>query len=396
MSFSNKNNNLLSDIEYLNKNENPEENLLSSLDNSFSLMISAENKFKYSFDYIDLQSLNLNKNNEIDKECSPAPAPLRTVQNDLYASNNMECAEVVNQNGNICLDKNEEINDMIKIFTEGKEAEEELIEKPYDQSRYFLNTQNLDSPNLINTDSNNNSDSGDKSAAANAKYMNSSLNKEQNLEVINSNDNSPINNLDDDSSYPKNNNAPTPLCSKNCKKGSILFFNTKKDKKSNKNKIYRKLKPDSLRKKIKARFHKKLRNIINLKLKNAGSKYYFDMLPQSFIANINIGFNRPLLNITMRDLFRRTFGFKANEREKIEYNIRILKYIEDNPDIRNNSQVSEFLESTYKEIILKYMKGNYLLEDIERLKLEGEKEDYINRYIFIAMHWIEFYEKGGL
>ena len=42
------------------------------------------------------------------------------------------------------------------------------------------------------------------------------------------------------------------------------------------------------------------------------------------------------------------------------------------------------------------MKGNYLLEDIERLKLEGEKEDYINRYIFIAMHWIEFYEKGGL
>ena len=40
------------------------------------------------------------------------------------------------------------------------------------------------------------------------------------------------------------------------------------------------------------------------------------------------------------------------------------------------------------------MEGKYLLDDIERLKSEGEEEDYINRYTFIALHWIEFYENG--
>ena len=401
MSYSDINNNFFLDKEYQNKNEYQEENLLSSLDNSFSLIFSGENRLKNSFDFLEFQSLNLNnKNTDTDKECSPAPAPVRPVQNDLCVSNNMECAKVVNQQGNSDLDKiNEKLGDMMKIF-EGNDTEEELIEKPCDQSIYFLNTQNLDSPNIINSDFNNNFDSGDKSAAVNANpnhiYVNSSLNKEQNCEVINSNDNCSINNLDEEYSVIKNNNAPTPLCSKNCKKNNILFLYTKTGKKSNKNKIYRKLKPDSLRKKIKARFHKKLRQIINLKLKNAGSKYFFDMLPQPFITNINIGFNRPLLNITMRELFKKTFGFKAKDREKIEYNIRILKYIEDNPDIKNNIQISEILDSTYKEIILKYMKGNYLLEDIERLKIEGEDEDYINRYTFIAMHWIEFYEKGSI
>ena len=96
----------------------------------------------------------------------------------------------------------------------------------------------------------------------------------------------------------------------------------------------------------------------------------------------------------MRELFKMNFGFKAKDREKIEYNIRILKYIEDNPDINNNPLVRDFLDCKYSQIIKKYMEGKYLLDDIERLKSEGEEEDYINRYTFIALHWIEFYENG--
>ena len=142
--------------------------------------------------------------------------------------------------------------------------------------------------------------------------------------------------------------------------------------------------------------HKKLTKIINEKLKTAGSKCFFDMLPQSFITNINIGFNKPLLNITMRELFQKTFGFKSKDKEKIDYNIRIMKYIEDNPDINNNSDVSDFLDSKYSEIIREYLDGDYLQEDIERLRDENEGEEYINRYNFIALHWIEFYENGHI
>jgi hypothetical protein len=380
-----------------------EESHFNPLDNSFSLIMSDENKNKNSLDLLENQfQLNSNlKNSEIDKECSPAPAPLRSsqsqIQNDLSVSHNLECPEVVQQSEN----KTDNIDSVIKIFDEREKYEfDELIEKPFDQSLYFLTTQQILENSSNNIDSNNNFELGDKSAAINAipnnDSMSSLLNKVNNLDINNNNSNN--NNYP----APKNNfeqiQIPTPLCSKNCtidkknKKGNILFLNTKKERKNTKNIIYRKLKPDSLRKKIKSRFHKKLKQIINTKLKEAGSKYYLDSLPQSFITNINIGFNKPLLNMTIRELFKKSFGVKAKDREKNEFNKRIMKYIEETPEINNNIDISDFFDSKYSEIIRKYMGGKYLMEDIERLKQEGEKDDYINRYSYIALHWIEFYE----
>ena len=376
-----------------------ESNNFNPLDNSFSLM-SEENKLKNPIDLFESQSqlVNSKNNSDIDKECSPAPAPLRSsqsqIQTDLGASHNMECPEVVQETEGAIN------NDLIEIFP-FKDNEEDLVEKPFDQNVYYLYTQqNLE--NSSNIDSNNNSDLGDKSAAVNVinnnESMNSLLFKVTNLDINNSNNNN--------YPAPKHNfeQAQTPLCAKNYKfnistqnkKGNTLLLLKNTETKKNRNNTYRKLKPDSLRKKIKARLHKKLTKIINEKLKTAGSKCFFDMLPQSFITNINIGFNKPLLNITMRELFQKTFGFKSKDKEKIDYNIRIMKYIEDNPDINNNSDVSDFLDSKYSEIIREYLDGDYLQEDIERLRDENEGEEYINRYNFIALHWIEFYENGHI
>ena len=376
-----------------------ESNNFNPLDNSFSLM-SEENKLKNPIDLFESQSqlVNSKNNSDIDKECSPAPAPLRSsqsqIQTDLGASHNMECPEVVQETEGAIN------NDLIEIFP-FKDNEEDLVEKPFDQNVYYLYTQqNLE--NSSNIDSNNNSDLGDKSAAVNVinnnESMNSLLFKVTNLDINNSNNNN--------YPAPKHNfeQAQTPLCAKNYKfnistqnkKGNTLLLLKNTETKKNRNNIYRKLKPDSLRKKIKARLHKKLTKIINEKLKTAGSKCFFDMLPQSFITNINIGFNKPLLNITMRELFQKTFGFKSKDKEKIDYNIRIMKYIEDNPDINNNSDVSDFLDSKYSEIIREYLDGDYLQEDIDRLRDENEGEEYINRYNFIALHWIEFYENGHI
>ena len=396
MSFLSITSNFFSDKDSQSKmNLFEEESILNPLDNSFSLIFPEENKNKTPLDNSasPLQIVNNLKNSEIDKECSPAPAPLRSsqsqLQNDLAISHNMECPEVIQEEN--------EMSNVLKIFGEEKYDEEELIEKPFDQNLYFYNAESL-----------NNYELGDKSAAVNAvpgdESSNSLLNKVNNLEINNSNsisnNNLGLTNLEESYPAPKNNYIPTPLCSKNDKEFKNVLFNPTKEKKNitsnTKNIIYRKLKPDSLIKKIKARFHKKLRRIINAKLKEAGSKYFFDAFPQSFITNINIGFNKPLLNLTMRELFQKTFGFKAKDREKIDYNIKVLKYIEDNPNIKNSNKIMDFLDSSYKEIIMKYMEGNYLLEDIERLKKEGEKDDYINRYTFISMHWIEFYEKGSI
>ena len=392
----------------------PEEDYLENLENqsnynpldeSFSLIFSKENQFKNPLEQSEMNILNNsnNKNIEGDKECSPAPAPLRQSsnsnpgqsQNELSNSHNMECPEVVNKpvNNEELVEQSYEIQKIFKYNDYTNNNEEELIEKPFDINRYFLENENLSQSN--NNIDYNNSDLENKSAALNVIPVNDNLNSPPNkLNNINNENISNSTSIIQELPCPKNNFVITPLGSKNNQNfEKILFFNTKvENKNKTKNRLARKLKPDSLRKKIKARFHKKLRQIINIKLKECGSKFLFDLLPQSFVTNINIEFNRPLLNITMRELFQKTFGFKAKDREKIHYNIQVIKYLEKNHHINNDEYISKFLNSTYEEIIQKYMHGKYLLEDIERLKKEGENSDYINRYTFIAMHWIDFYK----
>ena len=380
------------------------------LDESFSLICSKESQLKNSLEFSDIQFLNNsnNKNIEGDKECSPAPAPLRSSPNqnenqkDLSNSHNMECPEVVNKNlNNNNIELDEKMIEMSKLYNyEYTISDDELIEKPFDENRYFKEIDLTQSLNIIDS---NNIELENKSAAVNVipinDNLNSHLNKINSLNnVNNSNISQNLSSSVQELSCPKNIFIVTPLCSKNNKNiENVLFINTNQQKKNkNKNGFVRKLKPDSIRKKIKARFHKKLKLIINDKLKECRSKYFFDLLPQSFVTNINIDFNKPLLNITMRELFQKTFGFKAKDREKINHNKRVLKYLEDNPHINNNDKISNFLDSTYEEIIQKYMHGKYLLEDIERLKKQRENSDYINRYTFIAIHWIDFYKNGHI
>lgn len=396
MSFSNFENLLFY------KDEDDQDNQKSNyypLDESFS------NTLKNSFEFCDLLPINnsINKNIEGDKECSPAPAPLRSSlnqnqsqnQNELSCSHNMECPEVVNKYiNNDNLDEN--TIEMFRIISNDEyiiNKEEDLIDKPSDTSGLYLESENMALPvnNFENCELEN------KSAPINVLPINENLNSPPDklksiINLSNSNLSSNIQEL----SCPNNNFVSTPSDSdtrQNIK--TVLFYRTKDGKKTiNQKGIIRKLKPDSLRKKIKARFHKKIKQIINNKLKELGSKFYFDSLPQSFITNINIEFNRPLLNIPMRELFQKSFGFKAKDREKINYNIKVIQYLERNPNINNDDFISKFLESTYERIIKTYMSGTYLLQDIERLEKEGENSDYINRYTFVAMNWIEFYKKG--
>ena len=356
------------------------------LDDSYSL-----NNFKELFP--DSQLLNNSSSKNLEGDIESAPAPLRAIsnlnQNELAnSSHNMECPPEVDNKTITNKDPEEQVIEMLKIFSDSNE----LIDKPLDNNLYFNN---------IETTNNNNNDLSNNN---NIELENNSAPMNVNLIPINENLNPPTYYLNNSNSNlqelscPKNNFIITPFCSKNCrKKENILFYNINEGKRNkSKSTIIRKLKPDSLRKKIKARFHRKIGQIINNKLKEYGSKFQFELFPQPFIKNINIEFNRPLLSLTMRELFQKTFGFKDKDREKSNYNIKVIKYLEENPDICLDDKITNFLDSTYEEIIKKYMHGKYLLEDIERLKKEGENSEYINRYTFIAIHWVEFYKNGGL
>ena len=370
-------------------------NIYPPLDDSYSL-----NNFKELLP--DNQLLNNSSSKNLEGDIESAPAPLRATlnssqsqnqnQNELAnSSHNMECPpEVDNKSINI-KESDEQLIEMLKIFND---SNCELIDKPLDKNLYFNNIETTNNNNIDLSLSNSN----------NIELENNSAPMNVNLIPINENLNPPAFNINNSNSNlqelscPKNNFVITPFCSKNCKKNENIFFYNTNEGKRNKSKgsIIRKLKPDSLRKKIKARFHRKIGQIINNKLTEYGSKFQFGLFPQPFIKNINIEFNRPLLSLTMRELFQKTFGFKDKDREKTDYNIKVIKYLEENPDICLDDKITKFLDSTYEEIIKKYMHGKYLLEDIERLKKEGENSEYINRYTFIAIHWVEFYKNGGL
>ena len=166
-------------------------------------------------------------------------------------------------------------------------------------------------------------------------------------------------------------------------------------KTKNKKKPLRKFKPDSLRKKIKARMHKKLRDIINKKLVECGSKMIFDYFPQPFITNVNVMHNKAYLKLTMRTLIKMVFGNKPKDREKAKTNIKTLNYLDSNDDIRIKSGAEDYLNSTYEDIIINYINGKFFEEDVNKLYEEGESQEYIDKYKFIGKHWIEFYNNNG-
>ena len=82
---------------------------------------------------------------------------------------------------------------------------------------------------------------------------------------------------------------------------------SEKDKILNKQRHKRKYKPDDIRKKIKARFHKSIKNIINDNLRKAGSKKLFTYLPQVFISSITKEKNRNVLDLSFREILQKDF-----------------------------------------------------------------------------------------
>ena len=137
-------------------------------------------------------------------------------------------------------------------------------------------------------------------------------------------------------------------------KENILFkFTTKKyfinmEGKKRRIKKKRKFKSDDIRKKIKSRFHKTFKNIINENLKKAGAKKLFDFFPQCFIGNVSKktktlkldidkkkNKTKKILELTYKELILKDF-VSENNKEK-EQNVDYKKY-------KRNKEVLEYLE----------------------------------------------------
>ena len=171
-------------------------------------------------------------------------------------------------------------------------------------------------------------------------------------------------------------------------------------KKSHKKKKYinnRKEKSDHIRKKVKGRFLKVLKNTINQKLNLAGSKKTFKFLPQIFISNISRDKNRDVIDLTFKEIFSKNFfeNEKANESaiKKYKQNLNVLEYLENNKEFAEKSNYNVFKNMKFYQIFNEYLRSKEFENEITSLKIEKQKDKYIRNYIILAGSFIEFYSQ---
>ena len=175
---------------------------------------------------------------------------------------------------------------------------------------------------------------------------------------------------------------------------------SEKDKFLNKQMHKRKYKPDDIRKKIKARFHKSIKNIINDNLRKAGSKHLFTYLPQVFISSITKEKNRNVLNLSFRELLQKDFVSEAENKKyknrnvdiaKYKKNINVLKYLDNNPEICQNSGFDIISNMKYADLLDEYFKSEEFERAIYKLREENEDEEYIKEYILKSRNYLNFF-----
>ena len=158
-----------------------------------------------------------------------------------------------------------------------------------------------------------------------------------------------------------------------------------------KEKKLRKEKPDDIRKKIKSRFFKSLKNCINKELDKKGIELKFEYLPQNFISNISKEEIKLMLDKTLKEIIN-IYCIERND-EKSEKNLNLLKYLEEQKDKNNDkiNKIYKIFQTKIKDLFNEYIHSEEFEQSLIKLKEEGNYFDYIKSYINEANNFINFF-----
>jgi hypothetical protein len=128
---------------------------------------------------------------------------------------------------------------------------------------------------------------------------------------------------------------------------------------------------------------------LNKKLEEAGFNTFFEKFPQNIASNVAKDFNRNLLNMRLKDIFKKEELYNVKDRTNFEFNLRIVDKIEK----EGNPELNVILNRKLRCLFEEYLNSEELgIGEINRLKnSKVEKDEYfIEKYIFLAKHFIEF------
>ena len=165
--------------------------------------------------------------------------------------------------------------------------------------------------------------------------------------------------------------------------------------------IVRKYNKDLIRKKIKLKFHKDLKNLINNNLLKCQSEKIFEFLPQCFLTNLtkatNIKFfEQPYINILTTNFTKelnKTNDYKKKNVDEKQFlkNKKVLEYLDKNPKISENSGFDLIKNMKYKDLLNAYFNSKQFEDSLIQLKNENESPEYIQSYIYYAENYIQYF-----
>ena len=146
---------------------------------------------------------------------------------------------------------------------------------------------------------------------------------------------------------------------------------------------------DNIRKKIKRGFlnNSLIQKMIEL-LKCSESVLYFEKFPQNFVCNISRQINNKLLNMTLEEIFEKRELYDEKELNNFYHNLTVIK----SKEIQQYNELRNILAKKYCELFEEYINSKeFKIDEIDRLKRKEMNDEYIENYIYLAKHFIEFF-----
>ena len=146
---------------------------------------------------------------------------------------------------------------------------------------------------------------------------------------------------------------------------------------------------DNIRKKIKRGFlNNALYNKLNKKLKEIGSKLFLEKFPQKFACDVVKKTNKLLLNMNLEEIFELKELYNEKELKNYYHNLKVVK----NKEIQENEEFKKILNKKYYELFEEYINSDeFIIDEINRLKKNKMHNTYIEKYIYLAENFIEFF-----
>ena len=143
---------------------------------------------------------------------------------------------------------------------------------------------------------------------------------------------------------------------------------------------------DDTRKKIKRNFFNyALIEALNKLLKKSN---YFEKFPQNFVGNVTKDANKKFLDLSLKEIIEYKDIYEHANLKKYKQNMLALNSLKE----KNNFEINTILNMRLCDLFEEYLNSDkFKIDGINRLKKKKKSKAFIERYIYLSRHLIEFF-----